>query len=121
VATPNIKKDANGNYVIVGFEPKKFNQQELDYIDIQQQAEVLNGPQGDELRKTISSNPNLSPGVVSGLYKSGALGTSKLTDTLAEIDRQTKAEREKLLVLKTQEQENANFKKDFSLQLVENN
>ena len=113
MATPNIKKDANGNYVIVGFEPKKFNQQELDYIDIQQQAEVLNGPQGDELRKTISSNPNLSPGVVSGLYKSGALGTSKLTDTLAEIDRQTKAEREKLLVLKTQEQENANFKKDF--------
>ncbi len=113
MATPNIKKDANGNYVIVGFEPKKFNQQELDYIDIQQQAEVLNGPQGDELRKTISSNPNLSPGVVSGLYKTGALGQSKLTDTFAEIDRQTKAEREKQTVLKAQEEANANFKKNL--------
>lgn len=113
MSTPNIKKDANGNYIIVGFEPKKFNQQELDYIDIQQQAEVLNGPQGDELRKTISSNPNLSPGVVSGLYKTGALGQSKLTDTFAEIDRQTKAEREKQAVLKAQEEANTNFKKSL--------
>lgn len=113
MATPNIKKDASGNYVIVGFEPKKFNQQELDYIDIQQQAEVLNGPQGDELRKTISSNPNLSPGVVSGLYKSGVLGTGKLTDAFAEIDRQAKAQREKDAVLKAQEEANSNFKKQF--------
>lgn len=113
MATPNIKKDANGNYIIVGFEPKKFTQQQLDYVDIQQQAEVLNGPQGDELRKTISSNPDLSAGFVSGLYKSGAIGSSDLANAFTEIDKQTKAEREKQAVLKAQEEANANFKKSL--------
>ena len=95
MATPNIKKDANGNYIVVGFEGNKFTQQQLDYADIQQQAAVLNGPQGDELRRTISSNPNASAGVISGLYKNGSIGSSKLVNAFAKIDEQTKADREK--------------------------
>ena len=113
MANPNIKKDANGNYVIVGFEGKNFTKQQLDYVDIQQQAEVLNGPQGDELRRTISANPNASAGVISGLYKSGSLGSSQLVKTFSDIDEQTKANREKQALLKTQEEANANFKKQL--------
>ena len=113
MANPNIKKDANGNYVIVGFNGNDFTKQQLDYVDIQQQAEVLNGPQGDELRRTISANPNASAGVISGLYKSGSLGSSQLVKTFSDIDEQTKANREKQALLKTQEEANANFKKQL--------
>jgi hypothetical protein len=113
VANPNVKKDANGNYVIVGFEGNNFTKQQLDYIDIQQQAEVLNGPKGDELRNTISLNPSASAGVISGLYKNGTIGSSELVKTFADIDSQTKADREKQALLKSQEEANANFKKQL--------
>jgi hypothetical protein len=113
VANPNIKKDANGNYTIIGFEGNKFTQQQLDDNDLRQQAEVLNGPQGDELRRTISSNPDASAGVISGLYKSGSLGSSQLVKTFSEIDKQTKADREKQALLKSQEESNAGFKKNL--------
>jgi hypothetical protein len=113
VATPNIKKDANGNYTIVGFEANTLSQQQLDYIDIQQQASIISGPQGDELRKTISSNPNASAGVISGLYKNGSIGSSELVKTFAEIDRQTQADREKKQLEKAQEESNTFFKKQL--------
>jgi hypothetical protein len=91
---PKIKKDASGNYIIEGTFDKQFTQQQLDYIDIQQQAEILGGPQGDELRKTISTNPTASAGIISGLYKNGSIGSSDLVKTFAQIDEQTKAQRE---------------------------
>ena len=113
MANPNIKKDANGNYTIIGFEGNKFTQQQLDDNDLRQQAEVLNGPQGDELRRTISANPDASAGVISGLYKSGSLGSNQLVKTFSEIDKQTKADREKQALLKSQEESNAGFKKNL--------
>ena len=113
MATPNIKKDANGNYIIVGFEGNKFTQQQLDYADIQQQASILTGPKGDELRNSISSNPDASAGVISGLYKSGSIGSSELVNALTEVDKQTKANREKEALRKTQEESNSNFKKSL--------
>ena len=111
MATPNIKKDANGNYIVVGFEGNKFTQQQLDQADIEQQASVLNGPQGDELRRTISTNPNASAGVISGLYKNGSIGSSKLVNAFAKIDEETKAAREKQELEKAQEEANTIFKK----------
>ena len=113
MATPNIKKDANGNYIIVGFEGNKFSQQQLDYADIQQQASILNGPQGDELRKTISTNPDASAGVISGLYKNGTIRSSELVNAFTEIDKQTRANREKEALKKTQEESNSAFKKSL--------
>lgn len=113
MANPNIKKDANGNYTIIGFEGNKFTQQQLDDNDLRQQAEVLNGPQGDELRRTISANPDASAGVISGLYKSGSIGSNQLVKTFSEIDKQTKADREKQALLKSQEESNAGFKKNL--------
>jgi hypothetical protein len=113
VATPNIKKDANGNYIIVGFEGNKFTQQQLDYADIQQQASILTGPKGDELRNSISSNPDASAGVISGLYKSGSIRSSELVNAFIEVDKQTKANREKEALKKTQEESNANFRKSL--------
>ena len=113
MATPNIKKDANGNYIIVGFEGNKFSQQQLDYADIEQQAAILNGPQGDDLRRTISLNPNASAGVITGLYKNGSIGSSKLVDAFAEVDRQSKAAKEKQEIQKAQDEANSNFKKSL--------
>lgn len=91
---PKIKKDASGNYIVEGSLNKTFEKQQLDYIDIQQQAEVLGGQQGIDLRKSISSNPTASAGVISSLYKNGSIGQSALVDTFIEIDKQTKAQRE---------------------------
>lgn len=113
MANPNIKKDANGNYTIVGFEGNRFTQQQLDDVDIRQQAEILNGPQGDELRRTISANPGASAGVISGLYKNGSIGSSQLVKTFAKIDEQTKADKEKKQLEKAQEESNINFKKNL--------
>jgi hypothetical protein len=91
---PKIKKDASGNYIVEGSLNKNFEKQQLDYIDIQQQAEILGGQQGIDLRKSISSNPTASAGIISSLYKNGSIAQSSLTDTFVEIDKQTKAQRE---------------------------
>jgi hypothetical protein len=110
MAYPNIKKDANGNYIVEGIKEPNFAQEQLNYIDLQQQAETLTGPNADALRKTISTNPNASAGAVSALYKSGTIGSSKLVDTFVEIDKQTKAQRELDQLKETQKAQNENFK-----------
>jgi hypothetical protein len=110
---PKIKKDASGNYIIEGTFDKQFTQQQLDYIDIQQQAEILGGPQGDELRKTISTNPTASAGIISGLYKNGSIGSSDLVKTFAQIDEQTKAQRELDQLKENQKLSDEAFKSKF--------
>lgn len=113
MAYPKIKKDAQGNYIVEGTIDRNLTQQQLDYIDLQQQAEILTGPSGDELRKTISSNPSASAGVVAGLYKNGSIGQSALVDTFIEIDKQTKAQRELDQLKENQRVSNENFKSKF--------
>ena len=78
MAYPKIKKDAKGNYIVEGTIDRNLTQQQLDYIDLQQQAEVLTGPSGDELRKTISSNPSASAGVVAVSYTHLTLPTKRI-------------------------------------------
>ena len=113
MANPTIKKDAKGNYIVEGTIDRNLTQQQLDYIDLQQQAAVLTGSAGDELRKTISSNPTASAGVVAGLYQNGSIGSSKLVDTFIEIDAQTKAKRELDQLKENQRISNENFKNKF--------
>ena len=90
---PNIKKDANGNYYVEGIKEREISQQQFDYNDIVQSTQFLTGPQGDAARQAISQNPNVSAGVIAGLYKNGSIGSSKLVDTFIEIDKQTAAKR----------------------------
>lgn len=110
MAYPNIKKDANGNYIVEGIKEPNFTEEQLNYIDISQQAETLTGVDADTLRKTISTNPTASAGAISALYKSGTIGSSKLTDTFLEIDKQTKAQRELDQLKENQRIANENFK-----------
>lgn len=110
---PNIKKDANGNYVVEGIQQPNFTEEQLNYRDILQQAETLTGADADALRKTISSNPNASAGAVSALYKSGAINSSKLVDTFIQIDEQTKAQREADQLKEAQKAANESFQKKF--------
>ena len=110
---PNIKKDANGNYIVEGIKQPNFTEEQLNYNDILQQAETLTGADADALRKTISTNPNASVGAVSALYKSGAIGSSKLVDTFVEIDKQTKAQRELDQLKENQRVSNESFKNKF--------
>lgn len=110
---PNIKKDANGNYIVEGIKQPNFTEEQLNYNDILQQAETLTGADADALRKTISSNPNASAGAISALYKSGTIGSSKLVDTFIEIDKQTKAQREADRLKEAQRLSNESFKNKF--------
>jgi hypothetical protein len=93
VSLPNIKKDANGNYVLEGIQEREISQNQFDYNNIVQQAQTLTGPQGDAARAAISKNTDISAGVIAGLYKNGSISSSPLVDTFVEIDRQTAAKR----------------------------
>ena len=100
-------------YVIEGSLSNGLSQQQLDYNEIYQKADLISGPDGDAARRNISANPNVSAGVISGLYKSGTIGSSQLTNTLADIDKQTKAQRELDQNKESQRLANENFKKQF--------
>ena len=90
---PNIKKDANGNYYVEGIKEREISQQQFDYNEIVQSAQLITGPQGEAARQAISKNPDVSAGAIAGLYKNGSIGPSKLVDTFIEIDKQTAARR----------------------------
>ena len=90
---PNIKQDANGNYYVEGIKERDITQQELDYNELLQASQKITGPEGVIARDTIRNNPNASAGIISGLYKSGAIGDSKLVQTMLEIDKYTQDKR----------------------------
>jgi len=93
VSLPNIKKDANGNYILEGIQEREISQNQFDYNEVIQATQFLTGPQGDAARTAISKNSDISAGVIAGLYKNGNIGSSPLVDTFVEIDRQTAAKR----------------------------
>ena len=93
MSLPNIKKDASGNYYVEGIKETEISQDQFNYNEIVQSAQFLTGPDGDAARQAISKNSNISAGIISGLYKSGSIGSSPLVDTFMEIDRQTAAKR----------------------------
>lgn len=108
---PNIKKDANGNYYVEGIKEREISQQQFDYNDIVQSTQFLTGPQGDAARQAISQNPDISAGVIAGLYKNGSIGSSKLVDTFVEIDKQTAAKRAEDQFKEAQRISNEKFQK----------
>ena len=90
---PNIKKDATGNFYVEGIKEREISQNQFDYNEVVQATQFLTGPGGDAARKAISSNTDISAGVIAGLYKNGSVGSSPLVDTFVEIDKQTAAKR----------------------------
>ena len=108
---PNIKQDANGNYYVEGIKERDITQQQLDYNELLQASEKITGPEGVVARDTIRNNPNASAGVISGLYKSGSIGDSKLVQTMLQIDQYTQQKRAEDEFKKAQEVSDANFAK----------
>lgn len=111
MAYPNIKKDANGNYYVEGIQERNISQQQYDYNEIVQASQYITGPEGDAARKTISSNPGASAGVIAGLYKNGSIGNSALVDTFLQIDKETADQRAKNAFEEAQKISKENFEK----------
>jgi hypothetical protein len=93
VALPNIKKDAAGNFYLEGIQEREISQSQFDFNEISQASQFLTGPNGDAARKAISSNADISAGVIAGLYNNGSIGSSPLVDTFVAIDKATQAAR----------------------------
>jgi hypothetical protein len=111
VAYPNIKQDANGNYYVQGIQEANISQQQYDYNEIVQASQYITGPEGDAARKTISSNPNASAGIIAGLYKNGSIGNSDLVNTFLKIDKETADQRAKDAFEEAQKISKQNFQK----------
>jgi len=111
VTLPNIKKDADGNYIVSGVKEKEISQQQQDYNEIIQSSQTITGPEGDAARKLITTNPNASAGLVSSMYKNGSLGSSSLTDAFVAIDTQTQAQRQLDLAKESQRVSTEKFNK----------
>ena len=108
---PNIKKDASGNFYVEGIKEREISQNQFDYNEVVQATQFLTGPGGDAARKAISSNTDISAGVIAGLYKNGSVGSSPLVDTFVEIDRQTAAKRAEDAFKEAQKISNDKFQK----------
>jgi len=93
VTLPKVVKDTNGNYVLESAH-RDITQEQLDFNELNQSLQTITGPQGEAARLAITQNPNISAGVIAGLYKSGSIGTSPLVDTFVQIDQLTQAQRQ---------------------------
>lgn len=93
MALPKITKDESGNYILESAH-RDITQEQLDFNELSQSLQTITGPQGEAARKAITQNPNVSAGVIAGLYKSGSVGASPLVDTFVQIDQLTQAQRQ---------------------------
>lgn len=95
MSLPSIKKNADGTWTITGVEEKYKTQSQADYEELIKAAQLINTPAGDSARYLLQNNPGISGGVLAALSKNGAVPNNSLTQNLIEIDRLTKAQREK--------------------------
>lgn len=65
-----------------------------DYQEIVKASQLITGEQGDVARNLIINNPQMSGGLLSSLSSYGAVPNNDLVKTLADIDAQTRAQRE---------------------------
>lgn len=95
MSLPSIKKNADGTWTLVGVQEKYSTQQQADYEELVKASQLINSAAGDSARYLLQTNPEVSGGVLAALAKNGAVPNNSLTQNLIEIDRLTKAEREK--------------------------
>jgi uncharacterized protein YfaQ (DUF2300 family) len=91
---PGVSKDKNGNWILTGVEERNTNQTQADYEDLIKSVGQIPTQQGASTLNILKTNPQLSAGMVTALAKNNALPQSKLLTTLAQIDAQTRAQRE---------------------------
>lgn len=91
---PGVSKDKNGNWILTGVEERNVSQQQADYEELIKSVQQVPTQQGVDTLKILKTNPQLSAGMVTALAKNNAVPNNKLVATLAQIDAQTKAQRE---------------------------
>jgi hypothetical protein len=91
---PGVSKDKNGNWIITGVQERDISQQQADYEELVKAAALIPSQQGIDTLNLLKTKPQLSAGMVTALAKNNAMPNNKLVATLAQIDAQTKAQRE---------------------------
>ncbi len=94
MSQPTVKKNPDGTWTITGVQQRNITQTQADYQDLVKASQLITGEQGATARKLIVNTPELSGGMLAGLAKYGAVPDNNLVKTLADIDAQTRAQRE---------------------------
>ena len=78
---------------MAGVQERITTQTQADYSDVSKGLELITGPQGFEARRMFKDNFTASAGLVTSLATSGALASNPIVKVLADIDKQTQAQR----------------------------
>jgi hypothetical protein len=94
VSQPVVKKNPDGTWTITGVQENRLTQNQADYQQLVKASELLTGEEGEKARRLITQTPTLSGGLLASLASYGAVPNNNLVKTLADIDAQTRAQRE---------------------------
>lgn len=94
MSQPTIKRNPDGTWSITGVQERTLTQTQSDYEELVKASGLLTGQEGENARRLITNTPQLSGGVLASLSKYGAVPDNNLVKTLADIDAQTRAQRE---------------------------
>ena len=94
MSQPAVKKNPDGTWTITGVQENRLTQNQADYQQLLKASELLTGEEGEKARRLITQTPTLSGGLLASLASYGAVPNNNLVKTLADIDAQTRAQRE---------------------------
>lgn len=94
MSQPTVKKNPDGTWTITGVQERTLTQTQSDYEDVLKASQLITGAEGAAARRLIVNTPELSGGMLASLSKYGAVPDNNLVKTLADIDAQTRAQRE---------------------------
>lgn len=94
MSKPVVKKNPDGTWTITGVQENRLTQNQADYQQLVKASELLTGEEGERARSLITQTPTLSGGLLASLASYGAVPNNNLVKTLADIDAQTRAQRE---------------------------
>ncbi len=113
MSKPSVKKNPDGTWTIVGVQENRLTQNQADYQELVKASELLTGAEGERARGLIVQNPTLSGGLLASLASYGAVPNNNLVKTLADIDTQTRAQRELDAFAEAQRISNEKFNSKF--------
>ena len=113
MSKPVVKKNPDGTWTITGVQENRLTQNQADYQQLVKASELLTGEEGERARGLITQNPTLSGGLLASLASYGAVPNNNLVKTLADIDTQTRAQRELDAFAEAQRISNEKFNSKF--------
>ena len=113
MSQPAVKKNPDGTWTITGVQENRLTQNQADYQQLLKASELLTGEEGEKARRLITQTPTLSGGLLASLASYGAVPNNNLVKTLADIDAQTRAQRELDAFAEAQRISNEKFNSKF--------